>query len=80
MGVTGTHAGVDASLPGRLNELHAVTDKPLAVGFGVSSPEDVCVLAKVADGIVVGSALVEACTAADPVAAVKELCVRLTSE
>jgi tryptophan synthase alpha chain len=79
MGVTGTHAGIDRSLPGRLNELRAMTDKPLAVGFGVSTLEDVRAIAKVADGIVVGSALVEACSAADPVAAVKELCGRLTS-
>jgi tryptophan synthase alpha chain len=79
MGVTGTHAGIDRSLPGRLNELRAMTDKPLAVGFGVSTPEDVRAIAKVADGIVVGSALVEACGASDPVVAVKELCRRLTS-
>jgi tryptophan synthase alpha chain len=77
MGVTGTHAGVDRSLPARLNELRAVTDKPLAVGFGVSTAEDVRAIAKIADGIVVGSALVEACSAANPVAAVRELCVRL---
>jgi tryptophan synthase alpha chain len=79
MGVTGTHAGIDRSLPGRLNELRAATDKPLAVGFGVSTAEDVRAIAKFADGVVVGSALVEACVAADPVAAVKELCARLTS-
>jgi tryptophan synthase alpha chain len=77
MGVTGTHAGVDRTLPGRLNELRAVTDKPLAVGFGVSTAEDVRAIAKVADGIVVGSALVSACGAADPVAAVRDLCARL---
>lgn len=79
MGVTGTHAGIDRSLPGRLNELRAMTDKPLVVGFGVSTPEDVRAIAKVADGIVVGSALVEACGGADPIAAVMELCRRLTS-
>ncbi|HEV2909551.1 MAG TPA: tryptophan synthase subunit alpha [Candidatus Eremiobacteraceae bacterium] len=79
MGVTGTHVGVDRSLPGRLNELRAMTDKPLAVGFGVSTPEDVHAIAKVADGIVVGSALVEACGGAEPIAAVRELCRRLTS-
>jgi tryptophan synthase alpha chain len=79
MGVTGTHLGVDRSLPTRLNELRKATDKPLAVGFGVSSPEDVRTIAQVADGVVVGSALVEACGGADPVAAVRDLCVRLTS-
>ena len=34
------------------------TDLPLVVGFGISSPEQVSEVAKVADGVVVGSALV----------------------
>ena len=38
--------------------LKALTDEPVAVGFGISKPEQVASVAAVADGVVVGSALV----------------------
>jgi tryptophan synthase alpha chain len=38
--------------------MRAVTDLPLAAGFGISTPEQAGVVAKMADGVVVGSALV----------------------
>ena len=37
-----------------------MTDKPLAVGFGVSSPEHVSRLSRIADGVVVGSRILNA--------------------
>ena len=40
-------------------QLKASTDLPIAVGFGVRTPEQAAAIAKVADGVVVGSALVE---------------------
>ena len=43
----------------QLQSLRKVTEKPLAVGFGVSRPEHVSELAPYADGIIVGSALVD---------------------
>jgi tryptophan synthase alpha chain len=39
--------------------LKAATDLPVAVGFGVRTPEQAADIARVADGVVVGSALVE---------------------
>ncbi|NQX95389.1 MAG: tryptophan synthase subunit alpha, partial [Erythrobacter sp.] len=39
--------------------LKAATDLPVAVGFGVRTPEQAEAIAKVADGVVVGSALVD---------------------
>lgn len=60
-GVTGAplDAG-DPRLHANLAELRAATELPVAVGFGVRKVEDVRALAGVADGVVVGSALVEA--------------------
>jgi tryptophan synthase alpha chain len=60
-GVTG--AALDASsttLHAKLAELHASTSLPIVVGFGVRAPEQVAALAGVAEGVVVGSALVRA--------------------
>ena len=39
--------------------LKAATDMPVAVGFGVRTPEQAAAIGKVADGVVVGSAIVE---------------------
>jgi tryptophan synthase alpha chain len=36
-----------------------MTDLPIAVGFGISTPEQASAVARIADGVVVGSALVE---------------------
>ena len=77
MGVTGAHAAADTSLVSRIAGLRDVTQKPLAVGFGVSQPEHVAAIAVLADGVIVGSALVEACNSPDPVNALKTLCESL---
>ncbi len=57
-GVTGTRtaAAVD---PARLDAIRAAAEAPVAVGFGIRTPDDAARFAKVADGVVVGSALVE---------------------
>ncbi|MGH7734775.1 MAG: tryptophan synthase subunit alpha [Gemmatimonadales bacterium] len=60
LGVTGTAAGPDADLAPGVARIRAVTTLPVAVGFGVSTPEHVRAVAGIADGVVVGSALVEA--------------------
>ena len=39
--------------------LRELTEKPLAVGFGLSRPADVRAIASLADGVVVGSALID---------------------
>lgn len=57
-GVTGARAGVPEEVPTLVSSIKAVTDKPVAVGFGISGFETAQAVAKVADGVVVGSALV----------------------
>ncbi len=57
-GVTGERTGVSAEVAGLLERARRFTELPLAVGFGVATAEDASAVARVADGVVVGSALV----------------------
>jgi tryptophan synthase alpha chain len=59
VGVTGASVELQAGLAAEVAEVRAVTDVPVAVGFGVSTPEQAATVARLADGVVVGSALVE---------------------
>ncbi len=58
-GITGKQQAAQDSIEQAVAALKAQTDLPIAVGFGVRTPEQVGAIAKVADGVVVGSALVE---------------------
>ena len=58
-GVTGARASLPEDLEKRLAELRAVSPVPVAVGFGISRPEQAAALKGKADGIVVGTALVK---------------------
>lgn len=59
-GVTGMRTEIQGRVQELLAELHAITDKPVAVGFGVSQPEQAAQLRDWgADGVVVGSAFVK---------------------
>jgi tryptophan synthase alpha chain len=60
-GVTGVRHGLAPNLAQRLSHVRALTGKPLMVGFGVAEPSQAKALARHADGVVVGSALVLAC-------------------
>ncbi|MGX7925306.1 tryptophan synthase subunit alpha [Tsuneonella sp. HG094] len=60
-GITGLQQAATASIEGAVARLKAATDLPIAVGFGVRTPEQASAIAKVADGVVVGSALVDLC-------------------
>lgn len=59
-GVTGARDALPAEVPELVARTRAVTDLPVAVGFGVSSGATAAPVAAVADGVVVGSALVRA--------------------
>jgi tryptophan synthase alpha chain len=58
-GVTGARQDVPLDLQETITRIRKFTDLPLAVGFGVSLPEHVKAIGAFADGIVVGSALVD---------------------
>ncbi|HWU56251.1 MAG TPA: tryptophan synthase subunit alpha [Rhizomicrobium sp.] len=57
-GVTGTKAVPEEEVRKALTRVRAATDLPCAVGFGIRSPEQADAIARVADGVVVGSAIV----------------------
>jgi tryptophan synthase alpha chain len=58
MGVTGERDALSADARPLLARLRAAADVPVAMGFGLSTPEQVAAAAELADGVVVGSALV----------------------
>lgn len=60
LGVTGARADVPADLPGTVARLRSVCPLPICVGFGVSTGAQARAVASLADGVVVGSALVSA--------------------
>ena len=60
LGVTGATLGLRAELPAEIAALAAVARVPVAVGFGISTAEHAREIGGIADGIVVGSALIDA--------------------
>ena len=82
-GVTGASLPPLEEIGARLALLRARTRLPVAVGFGVRTPAQAGALARVADGVVVGSALVQAIagagTPAAAVSAVGSLCASLAA-
>ena len=59
-GITGGKSASREELQARMADIRAHTSLPIAIGFGIKTPEQAANLKDVADGIVVGSALVEA--------------------
>ena len=60
LGVTGERSELPADLPATAARVRAATTLPLCIGFGISRPEQARAVAKIADGVVVGSAIVRA--------------------
>lgn len=60
LGVTGERSDLPPELPATVARLRAATSLPLCVGFGISKPEQARTVAALADGVVVGSAIVRA--------------------
>jgi tryptophan synthase alpha chain len=56
-GVTGARAQLSAELADKVSALRSVTDLPIGVGFGISTPEQAARVAAFADAVVVGSAI-----------------------
>jgi tryptophan synthase alpha chain len=57
-GITGERTSLPDELVGQLRRLRSMTSLPLCVGFGVSRPEQAAMLREIADGVIVGSAIV----------------------
>ena len=83
-GITGMQQATATSIADAVAQLRTGTDLPIAVGFGIRAPDQARSVARVADGVVVGSAIVDLIAAAaaegrDPVPDVRAL-VRSLSE
>lgn len=71
-GVTGARDRLPPHLESFVARVRAAADLPLAVGFGISTPDQAARVAHIADGVIVGSALLKAIGAGeDPVAAAR---------
>ena len=83
MGVTGARTSVSDAAAVLVDRTRAITDRPIAVGLGVSTPEQAAGIAKYADGVIVGSAFVRAVLDAESetaaLAAVEELAASLAA-
>jgi tryptophan synthase alpha chain len=64
-GVTGEQTSMSEGIAARVATIKQHTDRPVVVGFGISTPEHVRTVAQAADGVVVGSAIVN-CIAENP--------------
>jgi tryptophan synthase alpha chain len=59
MGVTGIRSVITTDLASIANAIKQVTKLPVAVGFGIHSPKQAAQMAHIADGVIVGSAIVK---------------------
>jgi len=59
MGVTGVRSDITTDIGAIVEHVRAVTDTPAAIGFGISTPEQAAEMAGIADGVIVGSAIVK---------------------
>ncbi len=74
-GVTGVRQGVSSELASFVERIRAATSVPLAIGFGIGNGEQAQAVGEVADGVIVGSALVK--RASESPVAVRELATEL---
>jgi tryptophan synthase alpha chain len=58
-GVTGARTELSTGIADQVAEIKKHTDLPVAVGFGISTPDQSAAVAAAADGVVVGSAIVQ---------------------
>jgi tryptophan synthase alpha chain len=58
-GITGSKLSVDSSIGSHIAKIRQTGRKPVAVGFGISTPQEAAEIARFADGVIVGSAIVK---------------------
>jgi tryptophan synthase alpha chain len=78
-GITGTRTELPPDLTNFVQRVRRHTKLPLAVGFGIGTGTQAAAVAQIADGVIVGSALVRAAGTEDPIAAVRTLGAELAS-
>ncbi len=59
MGVTGVRSEITTDIDAIVKVIREVTDTPVAIGFGISTAEQAEKYSKIADGVIVGSAIVK---------------------
>lgn len=59
MGVTGVRSEINTDLSEMIKSIKEVTDVPCAIGFGINNPQQVREMSEIADGVIVGSAIVK---------------------
>ena len=59
MGVTGVRSEITSDVGGMVALVREVTDLPVAIGFGIATPKQAEDMAKISDGVIVGSAIVK---------------------
>jgi len=59
MGVTGMRSDITTDLPSMVRAIREVTTIPCAIGFGINTPDQAEKMAGIADGVIVGSAIVK---------------------
>ena len=57
--MTGERANITTDLSDIVSHIRSVTSVPVAIGFGISNPEQASEMAKISDGAIVGSAIVK---------------------
>lgn len=58
-GITGSKLSMGTAMKSTLNSIKTFSKKPVAVGFGISNPKEASAAAKLADGVIIGSAIVK---------------------
>jgi tryptophan synthase alpha chain len=74
-GITGSKLSMDSSIASQVSKIRSMSGKPVAVGFGISTPEEASEVARSADGVIVGSAIVK--RASDPDTSLREYLLSL---
>jgi len=59
MGVTGMRKEIETDLTSIISSVRSVTDMPVAIGFGINTPQQAKKMSEIADGVIVGSAIVK---------------------
>jgi tryptophan synthase alpha chain len=76
-GITGAKLSMDSSIESHIARIRTETGKPVAVGFGISTPEEAAAVSRFADAVIVGSAIVK--RAGDPDEELKKYLLSLRS-